>query len=160
MLHTVSVGQTVFARWRDGYYYPAIVAEVLSGHIKANYLDGDVGIVPNEHVMSLQEGFETLNFQGNWRYLGFFYKGVITSHEPMIMNYNDGDVEQVELRQLRGKMPKAQKQTTGFFSSLFSSAPPAPPVRNAEDRLEQLESMYKTGLISKEEYEQRKRLLR
>ena len=155
MLHTVSVGQTVFARWRNSYYYPAVVAEVLKDHIKAHYLDGDVGIVPNKHVMSLQEGFDTLNFQGNWRNLGLFYKGVIAEYDPMIMNYNDGDVEQIELRQLRGKMPKAPKQAATPYS-----AAQMPSARNTGDKLEQLETLYKTGLITKEEYKQRKSLLR
>ena len=111
------VGKTVFARWEpNGYYYPAIVSEVLPNHIKAAYLDGYSATVANEHVLSLQEGYETLEFQGNWQHCGIFYKGVIASRNPLIMNYNDGDVEIIELEQLRGIRPgEKPKRFFGLF---------------------------------------------
>jgi len=144
----VSPGQTVFARWSDGYYYPATVDEVLGDHIKASFLDGDTGLVAKEHVVELQEAFETMHFQGNWQYEGFFFKGVLSSQLPMIMNYNDGDVEQIELGQLRGTMPKPKpnKETA------------EPPI-SAKEYMGQLKSLYKAGLLTKEEYKRRKNLL-
>jgi len=34
----------------------------------------------------------------------FFYDGFLSSHQPLVMNYNDGWVEQLDLKQLRGKI--------------------------------------------------------
>ena len=101
----VSSGQTVFARWSDGYYYPAVVAEVLDNQIKAAFLDGDSGLVSKDHVIDLEDGFKLLQLQGNWQHHGYFFKGTIENPALMIMHYNDGDVEQVELVQLRGALP-------------------------------------------------------
>ena len=99
-------GKTIFARWSpDGYYYPAVVGEVQEKHIRANFLDGQTAMVSKEHTIELQEAFKILDFEGNWKNSGGFYKGVITSHEPTTMNYDDGDVEQIDLKQLRGAKP-------------------------------------------------------
>jgi len=78
----VSPGQTVFARWGEKYYYPALVDEVLEQQIRVSYLDGDVGLVAKEDVLELQKGFEMLQFQGNWQHGGVFFKGKIASHLP------------------------------------------------------------------------------
>jgi len=45
-----------------------------------------------------------MRFQGNWKYKKLFYRGVISSYQPMIMNYDDGDVEKIQLDQLRGEL--------------------------------------------------------
>jgi len=142
-------GQTIFARWKDGYYYPATVDAVTGNDLKVSYLDGDVGQVSSEHIVELQEGFENMQFQGNWQYAGIFFKGTLSSQLPMVMNYNDGDVEQVELGQLRGVMPKPKP----------SENPAEPPI-SSKEYLGQLKALYKNGLISKEEYQRRKDLLR
>ena len=157
MRFMVSPGQTVFARWKNSYYYPAVVDEVLDSQIKVTYLDGYKGTVAREHVMELQEAFETLQLQGNWKKGGIFFKGALASHQPpLIMNYNDGDVEQVELVQLRGSIPKSNQKTMG--------SSPEPEVRSSFQRdpkagLEQLKSMRKAGLIDKAEFKRRKGLL-
>lgn len=111
------LGQTIFARWEsNGFYYPAIISEIFDNYIRAAYLDGDSGTVLKEHVLSLQEGYKILNFQGNWKYGGIFYKGIIASQQPLIMNYNDGDVEIIELAQLRGARPgEKTKRLFGIF---------------------------------------------
>ena len=155
MAYMISVGQMVFARWGNSYYYPALVAEVHDNQIKAAYLDGSVGMVSKEHVLELQEAFETLEFQGNWRHGGFFFKGRIASRDPLIIHYNDGDTEQIELRQLRGKLPKPDKKTASPYAD-----PQTVPARDKEQRLEQLKSLHKAGMLTKEEYKQRKKLLR
>jgi len=148
MRFMVTPGQTVFARWRNGYYYPAVVDEVLGNDIQVSYLDGDTGPVAKEHVMELQEAFEVLNLQGNWKHGGFFFKGEIASQEPLTMHYNDGGIEQIELVQLRGKPVKP------------TAVKACPPKSIASTELEKLKTLHKTGLISKEEFKRRKKLLR
>jgi len=98
-------GQTVFARWKDGYYYPAVVDEVAENNVKVSFLDGHMGFASKGHVVQLQEAFQTMQLQGNWQNHGIFFKGRLNSQEPMMMYYNDGDVEQIELKQLRGIRP-------------------------------------------------------
>jgi len=146
-------GETVFARWRDGYYYPAVVDVVLGNELKVSYLDGYTGQVSVEHVVEMQEAFETMQFQGNWKSGGFFFKGTIASFLPaMIMHYNDGDVEQIELHQLRGVRPKAAKTA--------ARTEQAEPIQSERDALKELKSWLKAGLITKEEYKRRRDLLR
>jgi len=98
----IQFNQLCFARWTDGKYYPAVIGDILPNHVKVAYLDvGNTGMVSREHIVELEEAFETMIFQGNWKGWGY-YNGVLSSVEPLIMDYDDGDVEQVHLRQLRG----------------------------------------------------------
>ena len=102
--NNIFMTQTVFAIWnRDKYYYPATIIESYENHAKVLYLDGDSATVLKTNIISLQDAFKTLRFEGNWQEEGWFYKGHIASYQPLIMNYNDGDVEQISMRQLRGK---------------------------------------------------------
>ena len=113
-------GKTVFARWKDGYYYPGVVDKVMEYAVKISFLDGDVGFVPNGHIVELQEAFQTMQLQGNFKNEGIFFKGVLESQETMTMYYNDGDIEQIELKQLRGAKlgePIVWKQTACFFAA-------------------------------------------
>ena len=105
----------VFAKWNSamnlgGYYYPAHITEMDNGQLLANFLDGDSGIIADGDTMDLQEAFNVLEIQGNWQFGGFFYKGRITNRNPVVMSYNDGHVEQVQLSQLRGRLPKALRK--------------------------------------------------
>jgi len=61
----VIAGQMVFARWKDGYYYPAIVDEASEQDAKVSYLDGDQGRASREHVVELEEALQTMQLQGN-----------------------------------------------------------------------------------------------
>jgi len=99
----VEENQLCFAKWWDGYYYPAVAGMASHDRMRVAFLDGSSGHARKEDIFDLQEAFKIMEFQGKWRNGWFFYKGTITSHNPMIMNYNDGDIEQIELRQLRGK---------------------------------------------------------
>ena len=94
--------QVCFASWTDGHYYPGVVVEVLPGHAKVAFLDNDTGFVPNENIVGLDEAFETMEFQSKWQNGLFYYKGVLSSHRPLIMHYNDGAIEKIDLKQLRG----------------------------------------------------------
>lgn len=108
--------QTIFARWDDGYYYPAVIAENLGSQMRVAFLDGDVSMVEKGNILELEEGLNILQMQGNWQYGGLFYKGVISGRRPMIMNYNDGYTEVIELKQLRGAIPgERPKKLFGLF---------------------------------------------
>jgi len=116
---TILPGQTVFAYWKDGYYYPAIVNEILEQNIiEVAFLDGILGLVSSEQIVELQEAFQIMQLQGNFKNNGVFYKGRL-KQESMTMYYNDGDIEQVELKQLRGARPgepMGWKQAAGVFA--------------------------------------------
>jgi len=115
MEHNVQNGnlsQMVFARWRSGYFYPAVIISEFENIARVNYLDGHHGAVPREHIISIEEGLDTLDLQGDWRGWGY-YKGRLNK-ETMTMYYNDGDVEHVEISQLRGKLPGE----SGFANAL------------------------------------------
>ena len=99
------IGQVVFARWNDGYYYPAVVDSIGDYDAKVSYLDGDVGAVKTQHIVELREALSTFDLQGNWEERGIFFRGKISGDDPLVMNYNDGDVEQIEMKQLRGIRP-------------------------------------------------------
>jgi len=90
----IQLYQVCFAPWGK-HYYPAVIVELLPGHARAAYLDGDSDLVPTSKIMGLQEGFEILEFQG-----------MLVSHDPLIIQYKNGEVEQTDLSQLRGKIPK------------------------------------------------------
>jgi len=96
--------KTVFARWRDGNFYPAVLGEVVGDLTRVSYLDGDVGMAAPQDIVELEEGFRTMTFKGNWKNGGIFYKCTILSREPLTVKYTwDGVVEQISLSQLRGK---------------------------------------------------------
>jgi len=99
------IGTTVFARWSDGYYYPAVIDTVGDFDVKVSYLDGDTGTVQRKHIVPLDEALRTFSLQGNWQNHGIFFRGSVSGDDPMIMYYRDGDVEEVQLVQLRGTRP-------------------------------------------------------
>jgi len=93
--------QLCFAPWEDQYYYPAVINNLLPGRISVVFLDTYESDVLPEHVLSLEEGFEMLDFQCKYSWLGF-YDGVITSREPIVFQFDDGIIQQVALNKLRG----------------------------------------------------------
>ena len=101
-MSSIQINQLCFALWSDGRYYPAVVSEVYHDRVKVAFLDGSSGEASKEHIVDLQEAFKTMDFQGRWQHGLFWYKGTLSTHRPMVMNYDDGSVEQIELRQLRG----------------------------------------------------------
>jgi len=111
----------VFARWpHDGYYYPANIGEIHEHHVQALFLDGETDVVKKEHVVTLQEAFDTFAFEGNWHLRGGFFKGKLSSQQPLIMNYDDGDVEKLGMNQLRGARPGEKAQWIPAKSGCFS----------------------------------------
>ncbi|MCL2616399.1 MAG: hypothetical protein FWD96_01990 [Defluviitaleaceae bacterium] len=97
------VGQKVFARWDNGEgYFPGIVSAVNGNQLDISFLDGDKGTVPIADVLELHKAFTTLKLHGNWQNGGEWYSGRITKTEPLTMQYDDGDVEEIKLEQLRG----------------------------------------------------------
>ena len=99
--YELQIHNICFARWTDGKYYPAIVSDIIGKHAKVAYLDGTTGMVTLDDAIEIYEAFETLAFQGNWQGWGY-YNGVLSSIQPLVMDYDDGDVEQLHLKQLRG----------------------------------------------------------
>jgi len=105
-LPDVQTNQLCFAPFEGGYYYPAVTGEVFIDRVKVVFLDGYESYVPKEQVMELQEAFNSMEFQGKWKNGWFYFKGILSSHQPLIMCYDDGDVEHINLNQLRGVIPK------------------------------------------------------
>ena len=58
-MQNIQIHQLYFVRWSDGYYYPAVVEEVLLHDVRVAFLDGDSGQASKEHVVGLQEAFKT-----------------------------------------------------------------------------------------------------
>jgi len=163
MSFTASPGQTVFARWKNSYYYSAVVEQVLGDHYKVTCLaDGVSATVTKEDIVELNEAFETMNFQGNWQHGGFYYKGVITSHLPvMVMHYNDGDVEQITLSQLRGSRPGDEKSKPKVkVKSAEERAREPVLIQSEKEAIKELKAMRRSGQITKEEYKRRRDQLR
>ena len=102
-----SAAQMVFARWKSGkYFYPGVVKGVHEGNATVLFFDGEMGVAAMDDILELEDALTSLNLEGNWNNFGFYYKGTIAGREPLVMHYNDGDVELVELGQLRGRRPK------------------------------------------------------
>ena len=97
------VGQKVFARWNNGeVYFPGIVSAVNGDQLDISFLDGDKGTAPIVDVLELHKAFTTLKLHGNWQNGGEWYTGKITKSEPLTMQYDYGEVEEVKLEQLQG----------------------------------------------------------
>ena len=96
-------GHTVFAKWGSGYYYyPATISEVAGNKYNVQYFDGARGTVGESELMDMQVALNTFELEGNWKNYGRWYKGKLSDNQSMVMNYADGGVEKVELKQLRG----------------------------------------------------------
>jgi len=101
---SLAPNQLCFAHWNDGYYYPAVISDVLPTLVKVAFLDGDSGQVALEHIARLHEAFDILDFECAYGLLGSYYRGVVISQQPIVFQYDDGVVEQTELRNLRGRL--------------------------------------------------------
>jgi len=162
MSFTASPGQTVFARWKNSYYYPAVVDQVLGDRYKVTYLaDGVSTVVTKEDIVELNEAFETMRFQGNWQHCGIYYKGVIASHLPvMVMHYSDGDVEQITLNQLRASRPGEKSKPKVKVKPAPERAQEPVLIQSEKEAVRELRAMRKSGQITKEEYKRRREQLR
>ncbi|MCL2354048.1 MAG: hypothetical protein FWC69_05400 [Defluviitaleaceae bacterium] len=106
--------QVVFAKWSDGYYYPGTIWEVFSDSARVDFFDGDSEKIALDHIISLEEGFDILELQANYKHKGMFFKVKLKSREPLrVKYYMDGEMETVELVQLRGL--KEGERGKGFF---------------------------------------------
>lgn len=101
----VQANQLCFALWNGKHYYPGVVRSVSLNHVHVDFLDNFTSLVEKQYVVSLQEGLDLLEFEGCWNGWAFF-RGVLTSHQPLVMNYDDGEIEQIPLKYLRGTMPE------------------------------------------------------
>ena len=99
----LKINELCFAPFMDGYYYPAVISDILPkpGIVKVVFLDTWTGKAQPDKILSLSEGFESLDFQCRFGWLGF-YKGVIANLEPIIFHFDDGEVSHASLSDLRG----------------------------------------------------------
>jgi len=98
--------EIIFARWEhDGYYYPAKIGQSHERHVQVLFLDGDTATVQKEDIIPLEQVLSTFALEANWKNHGGFFRGKIEGRDPLVMKYDDGDVEIIELRQLRGANP-------------------------------------------------------
>jgi len=96
----------IFARWTNGYFYPGVPNdEWVDEQRKIDFLDGSTGLVSAEDILPLEDALARLELQGNWQNNGIFYKGSLGGRDPLVMHYNDGYKEQIQLVQLRGTLP-------------------------------------------------------
>jgi len=98
---SITPNQLCFAPWSDGYYYPAVISDVKPYMVTVAFLDTDTGTAAHDHIVGLNEAFETMHFECRYGWLGY-YKGVLTNREPLVFHYDDGVVEQTALKNLRG----------------------------------------------------------
>jgi len=103
---SIQIHQLCFAPWPDGYYYPAVIEDVLIDHVRIAFLDCDKRTLRAEQVIGLQDAFDNMAFEGNWQDGWRYYEGILTSRQPLVMTYYDGDVEHINLYQLRCFFPK------------------------------------------------------
>ena len=102
-------GQRVFARWDDGFWYPATVEASDAQSIRITYDDGTSGFVEPQHAepIDLAEGDRVFcRWQGSPEY----HPGKIVriSGEKIQVHYDDGDQENSTVsmvRVFRGKIP-------------------------------------------------------
>ena len=107
----------IFARWTDGFFYPGVAGEWHGEHRKIMFLDSDVGLAAEHDILPLEDALARLELQGRWKNGGMWFRGSLGSRNPLVMHYNDGDVEHIQLRQLRGAVPGEKR--VGLFSRLM-----------------------------------------
>jgi len=104
--------QTVFALWADdGYYYPAEVGESEGDLLCVSFLDGAEAQVEHEHIVELQETYQTMKFEADWEKKGEYNKCIITRTQPLTVEYEDETIESIDLSQLRGSLNKKKMRT-------------------------------------------------
>ena len=99
-----SPGDLVLAKWGDGNYYPARVAEVNDGKVLVSFYDGDVGEVANADVKKF-DWKEGSKVQCEWKAKGKYYSGTIKKMkvEWVHISYDDGDQEETGIGRCRSK---------------------------------------------------------
>ncbi|MCL2407752.1 MAG: hypothetical protein FWC95_07470 [Defluviitaleaceae bacterium] len=104
----IEVNSLCFAKWRNGYYYPGVVRRITSTEVTIDFLDGSMDRADSSELISLRDGLANLALQGNWKQGFFWYKGrlgeTVSPREAMTFYYDDGDIEEIALKQLRGKL--------------------------------------------------------
>ena len=106
-------GQIVFANWADdGYYYPAKANETDGDLVNINFMDGTEDQMTKEYIMNLQEAYQAMTFESDWEMKGEYYKCIITDTQPLTVKYEDDVIEQIDLIQLRGRLPKKKKRSS------------------------------------------------
>jgi hypothetical protein len=98
----VALGQRVFARWYDGFWYPATVRYVDPREVMLKYDDGTpASLTPAEvRPLALNEGDRV---QARWQGGPAYYLGTVraVNGETVVINYDDGAEETTTVSLLR-----------------------------------------------------------
>jgi hypothetical protein len=101
---TPAVGKAVYALWEeDGYWYPAVIKEVVGDQFLVEYEDESVQRrLPRQEVARFEVTFAD-EVQANWKSAGTYYAAEVIDRKDRTyrVRYTDGVVEEVDRRQLR-----------------------------------------------------------
>jgi hypothetical protein len=97
----------VFARWHDGFWYPATVRYVDASEVMVKYDDGEPGSLTPEQVRPLQVG-EADRVQARWQGGQAYYPGRVAwcRGDEIRIDYDDGEQETVSTRLIRVIRPE------------------------------------------------------
>ena len=102
-----AVGQRVFARWQDGFWYPATVRFADADEVMVKYDDGSAGSVTPAQVrpLVLKEGERV---QARWEGGPSYYPGKVAkwSAEKVSVHYDDGERETIGVDLIRVIRPE------------------------------------------------------
>jgi hypothetical protein len=103
----LAVGQRVFARWHDGFWYPATVRFADAREVMVKYDDGEAGSLTPEQVRALEVG-EGDRVQVRWQGGPAYYPGTVASSSggEILIDYDDGAQETVSINLVRVIRPE------------------------------------------------------
>jgi hypothetical protein len=98
----LAVGQRVFARWHDGFWYPATLRYADAREVMVKYDDGEAGSLTPGQVRPLQVA-EGDRVQARWQGGPAYYPGTVAQcgDGEVLIDYDDGEQETVSLKLLR-----------------------------------------------------------
>jgi hypothetical protein len=101
------VGDRVFARWGDGFWYPAIVRFVSAEEVMVKYADGQASCLVPDYVrpLTLEEGDRV---QARWQGAQAYYPATVVKclGEKVSVHYDDGEKEIVHVNLIRVIRPE------------------------------------------------------
>lgn len=96
------LGQLVFARWSDGYWYPGQVTGINGDNFDIRFDDGRTATVDRKGI-SYNSVAEGNRVEGNWLGGGTYYPGTIAYRGGNLIYivYDDGDEEETTIARIR-----------------------------------------------------------
>jgi hypothetical protein len=118
-----AVGKAVYALWQeDGFWYPAVVKEVVGDEFLVEYEDESVQRrLPRKEVARFEVTFAD-EVQANWKKGGAYYPAEVIDRKDRTyrVRYTDGVVEEVDRKQLRIELVVTEQQVPEAGGSLSS----------------------------------------